>query len=354
MARRALTALAIGVMLVAPELRAAAPGSLEVEVNVCPGVALDAEQASRAVRAELDTDGVVLTSAPLAPSTNEGTLSIAVGCDAAISTSIRLQATGSGRKRERRIVLSDAPPSARLGVLAVSASELVRSDWVGLTAPDAAVVAHEAQYPLEPSPRSVVVNPRPAPAPAPAPVAAKTPAVATSTFDRGRRDDPEEARVPWTFAGSAQLRWFVDYGSVSFGGGTHADWEDWRLGAEALLASSDDSLGSAALGSAAARIGYRLVQKRIGPLSLSGYPMAAVGVTWMRGSAATADVRVTPATGPYADLRLVSEASLTRSRLSPTLTAELGRASGFVARSGGRAVAASGGFFFSVSVGARY
>src|SRR4051812_43336299 len=121
MDRRSLKGLLLGAHLLAPNARAAAPSSLRVEVNVCPGSGLNAAQATRAVRAELDADGVVLTPDGAEPASSQGTLSASVGCDAALSTVIRLRATGGERESQRKIVLGDAPASARLGVMALVA-----------------------------------------------------------------------------------------------------------------------------------------------------------------------------------------------------------------------------------------
>src|SRR5262249_41686991 len=79
--------------------------------------------------------------------------------------------------------------------------------------------------------------------------------------------------------------------------------------------------------------------------------LAAAGATWISGSASAANVTVTPATGFYGDLRFLLESRLNTRSLSPTLAAEVGRASGFVARSDGRVIGATGGFFIGASAG---
>jgi hypothetical protein len=83
-------------------------------------------------------------------------------------------------------------------------------------------------------------------------------------------------------------------------------------------------------------------------------PLLAATETWMRGAVADAGVHVTPASGVYADLRLVTEARLQTAALSATLALELGRASGYVARSAERALGATGGFFVGGSLGGSY
>jgi len=65
-------------------------------------------------------------------------------------------------------------------------------------------------------------------------------------------------------------------------------------------------------------------------------------------------VRVAPTTGFYADARLVTQASFRSATLSPVLSVELGRATGYVARSARRAVGATCGFFVGASAGASY
>jgi hypothetical protein len=97
-----------------------------------------------------------------------------------------------------------------------------------------------------------------------------------------------------------------------------------------------------------------LLEQPLGALQIALYPQLAAGATWMRGSTEQSDVRVAPATGFYADARLVTQASFRRATLSPVLSLELGRATGYVARSAGRAVGATGGFFVGASAGASY
>jgi len=352
MDRRALSALSLAVFLFAPSSRAASPPSaLRVEVSVCPANALSAQEVARALRAELDADGVVHTTEAGVPGV-DGALFANVGCDAAQSTLIRLQAAASGRESRRAIVLADAPTSARLGLLALSASELVRSDWAALVEkpPEGAPEPSAAQYPLDESAVKDASTPSSA---THEPSVTAQPVLQAEPPRHARAAAPSKHRA-WAVSAAAELRWFVDYGSASFGGGLGADVGRWRLRTEALFSSAHDSLGTASLGSGAACVGYRLFEKRFGPVMFSNYPAVAAGITWMRGTQADAGVRVTPATGLYADLRLVAEARLVSSWLSPTLAAALGRATGFVARSDGRAVGATGGFFFGASAGASY
>ncbi|HKO48524.1 MAG TPA: hypothetical protein VJV79_12420 [Polyangiaceae bacterium] len=157
-----------------------------------------------------------------------------------------------------------------------------------------------------------------------------------------------------TLALSTRLRWFVDYQSVLLGGDLGADFRAMSLRAEVLVSSASDALGSASLGRAALCVGYRLFDWRVGALRLTGYPMASAGLTWLRGSSVQPTTRVEPATGFYADVRVALETSLPHWVLSPTLSMDVGRASGFVARAGDRTLGATGGFFFGATAGARY
>jgi hypothetical protein len=350
---RALSALSLAGCLISPGLSAAGPSSLRIQVNVCPGTGIDARQAAGALRAELDADGVVSTYEASDHEASDGTLSATIGCEASLSTVIRLQATASARESQRTIVLADAPASERLGVLALSASELVRSDWLGLVGAAADRESSVVKYPLEESPDKLASS-KVVVAPAEPPLAKNERTPATAAAPVGRDSRAAAPNAPWTMAAGAEVRWFVDYGSAAFGAAAGTDHRAWRLRAEALFSSSQDTLGSAAVGSAAACVGYRLLDESIGPFSISSHPTVAAGVTWMRGTTTNVDVRVTPATGLYADVRLVTEARLTGVAPSPTLAAQVGRSTGFVARSGGRALGASGGFFIGMSLGARY
>jgi hypothetical protein len=157
-----------------------------------------------------------------------------------------------------------------------------------------------------------------------------------------------------TWAAGANARWFIDYQSILFGADLGADLRALRVRAEVLASAESDVLGSASLGSAALCVGYRVLDFRLGSLNLAAYPMASAGLTWLRGSSAQPSTRVDPATGFYADVRLMLEASVPRWVLSPTLSAEVGRATGFVARAGDRTLGATGGFFLGASVGVRY
>jgi len=202
------------------------------------------------------------------------------------------------------------------------------------------------------APATAARNPSTAAAPT---AAATTPQPRTPTADAFAPSQPRAVspeRV--AFAASARLRWFIDYASVGFGGDAGSDFGALRLRAEAVLSSRSDALGSAALGSAALCAGYRVLDARLGSFSLAGYPAVAFGITWMRGSTAVANVTVDPATGFYGDVRFLLESRMNTGGPSPTLSAEVGRAAGFVARAGDRVIAASGGFFIGASAGGRY
>lgn len=310
----------------------------------------------RSLRTELEADALV----QLTDSGADATLVAEVGCDTALSTSIRLMAVRSQRHSERTIVLADANPSARAGVLALAAAELVRSDLSRLTSADSRV-----DYPSEPGatagPAAESGQSAPTRAAAESPAAAKhepsQPAVAAhdAAEPAANRDrSPSASRRRWQVAADARLRWFPDYASVSWGAAAGADFSAWRVRAEGLLAAPKDALGSASVGSAAACVGYRLLDQRLGAVEVALYPQLAAGVTWLRGSAAQTEVKVSPATGFYGDARLVTEARFETAAVSPTLALELGRGTGYVARSAGRAVGATGGFFIGANAGATY
>jgi len=355
MDRPALSALLVAISLSAvarAAYGAPLPEALSVEVSVCPGSPLDAGEMRHSLSSELEADGVVRVSADDANQSSVGKLSASVGCDSALTTLVVLSASRSGREVRRSLVLADADPSARSRVLALAASEMVRSDWPELSRGGPSAAYADAPNDTETKPNSAdVAAPQLAAVP-PAPSAAR--ATAPQTEDAGVRERAPAPGTHWSISANARLRWFVDYASVAVGADAGADFSALRLRAELLFSSKDDALGSASLGSGALCVGYRVFESKLGPLSIAGYPMLSAGATWMRGTSSHADVRVEPATGFYADARLLGEARLTDSALSPTFAAEFGRATGFVARSADRVLGATGGFFVGASAGGRY
>ena len=357
MARRALSALlvALSASALARSGRCASPSTLSVEVTVCPGSGLEADEVRRSLSSELEADGVVRVAQAGA---GDGTLLAQVGCDAALTTRVVLSVARTGRAGQRSLVLADADPSARARVLALAASELVRSDWPELNddlpQTEARAAYADAPHPEETTPKPAQAAPVAPVAPAPALAPSASVASPMPARDAGvpRRAPRSEAR--WALAANARLRWFVDYASFAVGGDLGPDWGPFRLRAELVMTSAEDALGSATLGSGALCFGYRVFEHKLGPLSVSGYPLASAGVTWLRGTSASSAVQSAPATGFYGDLRLAAEARWTDAALSPTLAAEFGRATGFVARASDRVLGATGGFFVGASAGGRY
>jgi len=327
------------------------PDTLSFELSACPAPELDANSLAETVRSELEADGVGrVIAGPAAES--DGALTVRVDCDVALTAQVSLKANRTGRERHEQIALGDAAPSARARALALALAELVRADWPALTTTASAPLADAAVASPSATPPTVEAKqPLPTPATKPAPaVPAHSPNIEQARAPRVA--GPRAAAV--TLAASARLRWFVDYQSVLLGGDLGVDYRVLRLRAEVLATSASDALGSASLGSAALCVGYRLLDWRLAPLTLAAYPMASAGVTWLRGSSAQPSTRVDPASGFYGDVRLLLEASLPQWVLAPTLSAEVGRASGFVARAGDRTLGATGGFFLGASAGARY
>ncbi len=359
MARRALSALliAFAAAAVARSGQCAPPSTLRIEVTVCPGSGLDAAELRRSLSSELEADGVV----HVALAGGDGTLTAEVGCDAALTTHVALSAAHGTRSAQRSLVLADADPSARSRVLALAASELVRSDWPALSGDSP---SSEARAAYADAPPSAMSAPKPAP---PAPTAATPPPAPALTSappspsarsvpppDIGVRR-PNSARASgWAVSANAHLRWFVDYGSFAAGADAGPDWGPFRLRAELLLTRTDDVLGSATVGSGALCFGYQLFERQLGPITVAGYPLASAGITWLRGTSASSAVQSAPATGFYGDLRAVAEARWSDARLSPVISAEVGRATGFVARASDRVLGATGGFFVGASAGGRY
>ncbi|MET0790272.1 MAG: hypothetical protein ABW061_02010 [Polyangiaceae bacterium] len=347
MARPVLSALllSLALSLLAFGVRAS---TLSVEVAVCQGSPLDAREAELSVRAELEADGVVRVANGAEGVEGDGQLSTTVGCDGSLTTLLVLKAYRTRREHRSSLVLSDADPSARSRVLALAAAELVRAEWPQLTEPEAQEAPPTSAASAAAAAPTIAILPRKEEIAA----APLQPLLPTSEATPSAPSPPRTSA--WAVAADARLRWFVDYASVAVGASAGADFGALRLRAEGLVTSRDDALGSASLGSGAGCVGYRVLQRELGPFTIAGYPMLAVGLTWMRGDSARPAVRVQPVTGFYGDLRLLGELHLRSSALSPTLSAELGRATGFVARSADRVLGASGGFFVGASLGARY
>ena len=379
MARRALSAAlgAAGLCAVHSTLLAATlPSQLRLVVSACDGSWIDAREAQRTVRSELEADGVAQIVEREDTRGVEARLSISIGCDTELTTLVTLRSSRTGRERQRSIVLADADNSARARALALAVAEFVRSDWSDLSwAGSSQSTNASAAYPdpqAEPSAPSIAANdvapgdshgatpPRSGAALAgPPPVAPTRPvtrAAATNTDSGTDGSDSRGARgLPkLALTANARLRWFVDYASLSVGGDAGPDFGALRVRAELLVSSSRDTLGTASLGSAALCVGYRVFAEQLGSFSIAGYPLASAGATWMRGSPATAGVRSDPTTSLYGDVRFLLESRLDTSPLSPSLAAEVGRASGLVARAGDRTVGATGGFFIGASAGASY
>jgi len=383
MARRALSALVVAVGFASFERRALAsplPDTLSFQLSACPSPELDANSLADAVRSELEADGVGrVIGAPSAES--DGSLTVHVDCDAALTAQVTLKSNHTGRERHERIALGDAAPSARARALALALAELMRADWPvlsGTPSPRTVDAASESNAPQAltgdgretaasdsaaskpAAPKSAASKP-PASKASPKSTPKKTevaaaPVVESPTPDEHKRASPANGprNAAVTLALAARLRWFIDYQSVLLGGDLGADFRALRLRAEVLASSASDALGSASLGSAALCVGYRVFDWRLGAMNLAAYPMASAGITWLRGDSAQPSTRVEPATGFYGDVRVVLEASLPRWALAPTLSADVGRASGFVARSGDHTLGATGGFFAGASLGARY
>jgi len=342
----------------------ALPARLELVLTSCDGSALDAREAERTVRSELESDGVAQIVAEGASESSDAWLAVNVGCDSALTASLELKSRRTGRDRARSIVLADADPSARTRALGLAVAEFVRSDWPELNAPEPTTSTNaSAAYPdAHPATHGAANGAADTADRAPAAPtrasagAALEPNASSSRVDTGARaatrGDSERARA-FAFTASARMRWFVDYASVSWGGELGPDFGAFRVRAEALVSAKQDALGSANLGSAALCLGYRVLDVPLGAFSLSGYPLASAGVTWLRGSPAPG-VRLDPTTGFYGDLRFLLEARLRAAGLGPSLALEVGRASGLVARAADRTLGATGGFFLGASAGVRY
>lgn len=341
----------------------ALPARIELVLTSCEGSTLDAREAERTVRSELESDGVAQVVAPGASNANDAWLAVNLGCDSALTAELELKSRRTGRDRARRVALADADPSARTRALGLAVAEFVRSDWPELNAPEPtsgnASAAYPDAHPAADNGGSAVIDGQkraPDTTTHPNTGAALEPIPLTARVDTGAHSatqgDLERAHA-FAFAASTRMRWFVDYASVNWGGELGPDFGAFRVRAEALVSAKQDALGSANLGSAALCVGYRVLDVPLGAFTLSGYPLASAGVTWLRGSPA-AGVRLDPATGFYGDLRFLLEVRLRATGLGPSLALEVGRASGLVARAADRTLGATGGFFLGASAGARY
>lgn len=372
MARRALSAAwrfgAAALASTGLASAASGPSSLSLEASTCDSAWLDQPQLERAIRAELEADGIAVVEQRDARRSDDGSLSVRVACQAAGSASVTLYARASNRRREQSVTLADTDAASRPRVLALAVSELVRSGWpslseasatIGTAADESGILPDGATVPAASAPASSASAPKSralgtAPALVVAPAAQPSSNASSPRADTGI--ESHQPRSHWAphAALSAKARWFVDYSSVSWGGDAGADFGALRLRAEALFTSQQDPLGAASLGSAALCVGYRVFDVRWGAFAFTGYPLAAAGVTWLRGESHSTEIRTEPATGFYGDLRFSLQAALNEAKLSPNITLEVGRATGFVARAGDRSLGANGGTFLGASAGARY
>ncbi len=374
-----LAAVALG-LFARPSWCASWPDSIALQVTVCEDAFLDRVQAERALRSELEADGVRRVAARGINDSADASLRLSIGCTAPMTTSVALRSEQTGREHHRDVVLGDTDRAARARVLALAVAEIVRSEWPELaakrsspvpantspaappeTSPKAPAAAASATFPDQAEPATneqapsqrqrngaaLIKVPRSNAKPDERPVASVGHTAAAS-----ERGPPR--RTGLTLSADAQLRWFFTSPAASFGASGGVGLGAFRLRAEGLWLTSHDSRGDASLGIAALCLGLRVIDTKLGPVSIAAYPTVAAGLSWVGGTAARASVSVNEAKAFYGDVRLSLESRLHRIALSPGITAEVGRASGFEARAGQHVVAASGGFFVGAAAGGRY
>ena len=377
MARRALKRLAfvLALCLLPGRSLAAPPPLLVVHVSSCDASRLDQSAALHALRAELEADGVqsVVETAPA--DSAAPVLTVALACDAGLTVSVELRSP-AGAERRQSFALVDTLPETRPRAFALAVAEVVRLQWqeldphVGAASSSSEAVvpgaaargqAHQSAFDDPPEPPTVAANtsppaavpPKPATQPgAPVVAAPARPALAAPGADT--RPSSAAAARAWSFHAAAHARWFADYQSASFGGHLGVDRGAFRAELAALFSAPSDVLGQASLGIAAASVGYRVFDVPLGPVQFAGYPLAAAGVTWARATPSGQSVVVQPTTAFYGDVRFVVDARVRASSLTPTLSLEVGRATGLAVHAADRTVGATGGFFLGASAGARY
>ena len=381
MARRALKRLApacvLALCLFSGRGLAAPPSLLVVQLHSCDASRLDEDAALHALRAELEADGVrsVVERAPA--DSAAPVLTVALACDAGLTVSVELR-SAAGAERRQSFALVDTLPETRPRAFALAVAEVVRLQWQELESADAgpgsassegampAAASFEQphQSAFDDAPESpaaatqassmatlaskAAAQPRAPIAAASAPPASAVPGSDTPPAAR------DAALRAWAFRAGARARWFTDYQSASFGGHVGVDRRALRAELEALFSAPSDVLGQASLGIAAASVGYRVFDVPLGPLQFAGYPMASAGATWARATPRGQGVVAQPTTAFYGDLRLVVDARVRAPSLTPTLSLEVGRATGLALHAADRNLGATGGFFLGASAGARY
>jgi hypothetical protein len=105
------------------------------------------------------------------------------------------------------------------------------------------------------------------------------------------------------------------------------------------------------LGLAAGQVAYDVLCIERESWLLAFSPGVAAGVTWLRGTAVRADVRVANASDFYADARVRSRLQWRTRWLEPWAVLEAGRAAGFNATQKSQTFGATGGWFAGAALG---
>jgi len=332
------------------------PLRIVLSASVCPGNALDAAVLENELRSELEAEGIAV----LAPGTSDGArldvLEVSISCAEPLRARVQITRPASARSAEQGVALDDATPNTRPRALALAAVEILRTEWPTL---NRSVTESEL-----PSATPDTASPTPAP-PAPVPEKKAVPAKpeATPVAAAARPPSADEMRAPAHSTpesrrrhatAAAQTRWLLLQNTALFGGALGGDFDALRARAVLLFGSRASALGTATFGEASLSLGYRVLRAHAGGMSFSVYPCAALGATWLGGSSTSALVRISPTASWYGDVHVELSAELAPSAFSPTISAEIGQASGLIARSGNTPIAATGGLFVGAVAGGRY
>jgi hypothetical protein len=363
--KRALGALLLATLFARPALADKPRRDVRLSIEDCTPSVLNVHDAYSAAALELglgDTSGT-------ATEPNHVELDASFACDRGVKARLTLKT--ADQSASRVVSLDDVRVKDRPRVLALALAELVRAEWRWVTTGKGeqteATSGDERHTSAEPArdesktgdAAAAAATPNGASSPSDTPAAngGKPSARAPST-----NAEPTSARDSVTVTGPLpepgfslevlfRARELFEGPNFVYGAAVGARWHRWSAGAEALFGTERGELGTASVGLADVRIGYDVLRATRGRWFFGVEPGVAAGVTWLGGTGATPDVKVSDATAFYGDARLAARAEYRTLSLSPAVSLEAGRALGLAAQEHGTTLAVTGGWFLGGAVG---
>jgi hypothetical protein len=337
---------------------------VRLAIEDCTPSALNLREAYAAAALELE---LAETSGATATEPGHVELNAALACEHGVKARLTLKT--ADQSASRTVPLDDVRVKDRPRVLALALAELVRAEWRWVTTgksdetePPPGYERHSNTDPGqhdESTPSAAGARPSTAAAKAAGPPSngdkPSAPAAtnAPTAGDRGAASNAAETPLPERLSLEVlgRARELFEGSTFVYGAAVGPRWQRWSASVEALFGRARAELGTANVGSADARVGYELLRANQGRWLFAVEPAVAAGLTWVGGTGATPDVKVSAATAFYADARLTLRTEFRARALSPTLSLEAGRALGLAAQENGTTIAATGGWFVGGALG---